>query len=379
MRLDIRAASCVFVCLVGCVFESGRAIAQSLGGSGASLVTGTVKTTDGSDLPPGVRIRLVCDGSVRIVAGTGITGDFSFRWNVAAPRTAQRVSQDSAQMSGAGRHGSQMDFADDSGAMESRNSDPAMSNCEISADYAGYRSSEVVLSVEDADDSDIGTIWLGPLAKSGGNLVSITSLSAPKEAKKYLETGRNLARRHKIPEAIASVEKATAVYPKYAEAWVVLGGLQFETRQYDAARSSMEKATGIDSRLLTPWQVLGYIAAGERRWDDAARYLDQAVHLEPTNSAVAWFYDGWAHYQLGHLDTAERSAKASLGMDPRPAGSQSEYLLGVVLIARQDFPGGEQALRSFVASSPDTQRVRSANEILRRMEHPVASSQAALR
>jgi tetratricopeptide (TPR) repeat protein len=230
---------------------------------------------------------------------------------------------------------------------------------------------EVVLTAEDAGNFDIGTIWLSPIARSGSNFVSITSLSAPKDAKKFLETGRALARRNKIPEAMASVEKAIAAYPRYAEAWVVLGALQFETLQDDAARTSMDKATGIDSRLVTPLQVLGYIAAQQRQWNDSARYLDEAVRLDPTNSALAWFYDGWAHYELGDLDVAERSAKASLGMDPRAAGSQSEYLLGLVLIARMDFAGGEQALRNFVASSTDTQRIRSANEILQRMDRPI--------
>ena len=57
-------------------------------------------------------------------------------------------------------------------------------------------------------------------------------------------------------------------------------------------------------------------------------------------------------------------------MDSRPEGSLAQYLLGVILIARRDLTGGEQALRNFVVSSGNTQGVSSANEILQRLQPP---------
>jgi Flp pilus assembly protein TadD len=115
-----------------------------------------------------------------------------------------------------------------------------------------------------------------------------------------------------------------------------------------------------------PWQELGYLACDESKWEDAVRYLDQAVHLDPMDSPNAWFFSALANYNLGHFEQAERSLRAELKLDAK--NPHAEYLLGMVLIARQDLQGGAQALREYIASASKTEDVTPAKRQLSKLE-----------
>src|SRR5580704_8002273 len=159
MHINIRAASGVLVCVVVGGFASNRALAQSGANSAEMQIIGTVKTTDGSDVPSGVRIRLVCGASVRIVARTNLSNDFSFRWSGLAPRS-QGLAAGSGHTSGTGMFDPLAGLADEGLAMGPGDPDAAVPSCELSADEAEYRSSNIVLTTDSVADSDIGTIWL---------------------------------------------------------------------------------------------------------------------------------------------------------------------------------------------------------------------------
>jgi perosamine synthetase len=68
------------------------------------------------------------------------------------------------------------------------------------------------------DNPDTGTVVLRRVARSDGVLVSLTSLSAPKAARKAYEKGLHAAHAGKWESARARFEKAVALYPQYAEA-----------------------------------------------------------------------------------------------------------------------------------------------------------------
>jgi tetratricopeptide (TPR) repeat protein len=123
----------------------------------------------------------------------------------------------------------------------------------------------------------------------------------------------------------------------------------------------------LDNKLVGPWQELGFLACDESKWEEAVRYLDQAVRLDPMDSAVAWYFSSLASYNLGKFDQAERSVRAALKLD-HIANPQAEYLLALVLIARQDLQGGAEALRNYVASAPASADVATAKRELSRLE-----------
>ena len=65
------------------------------------------------------------------------------------------------------------------------------------------------------------------------------------------------------------------------------------------------------------------------------------------NSPMAWYFSALANYNLGRFEQAEHSVRAELNLDKNPG---AEYVLGLVLIARKDYKGGADALRTYLAS-----------------------------
>ena len=98
------------------------------------------------------------------------------------------------------------------------------------------------------------------------------------------------------------------------------------------------------------------------------RYLEQAERLEPVSSVLPWFFSALAYYQLGRFEEAERSIRAEMKLDPQFQYRRSEYLLGLILIARHDTEQGGEMLRDYLASSPNPGDVDAAKTILSRLQ-----------
>jgi len=335
------------------VSKSTSSAAQSAG----LTITGVVKLDDASPLPGSAGIQLICGSSQRTVAHTNVMDDFGFQW------TGDTTTGRTGIISGSGfLRGSNSDAGSVSRGTGQINGE----SCEIRAELGGYRSSSVSLnSLTLFDGLDIGVIWLHQIAlPNTGNTVSASSLSAPKGAKKDFEKARQLANAHEMPEAEKCLERAVEAYPVYAEAWLSLGRTEYEMRDTDKARYSLRKALDLDPKIAETWRILGYMAADERQWDDAARYLDRAERLDPANSALAWFYSAVAYYELRRFEQAERSIRMELKLDPHIQYPRSEYLLGLILIERNDVAGATEALRNYLSAHPDPRDRDSARSLL---------------
>jgi len=285
-------------------------------------------------------------------------GSFAFEWT-----TISQAFGDASQITRMSSGGSGSLTGSRNG---SRGLDP-LANCDLVADSGGYSSSRVSLyDRAGQSDYDVGVIVLHRIAAGEGHTVSVLALKAPKAAKKSFEKGMSLAA-NKPAEALVSFETAVRIYPQYADAWLGLGKMQWELSRKEEARASFQKSMELDNNLVGPWQELGYLACDSAKWEDAARYLDQAVRLDPMDSPAAWYFNALANYNLGRFDRAERSVRAELKLD-KGMNPHADYLLALVLIARQDLEGGAAALRNYIASSPKAEDVETAKKQLSRLE-----------
>jgi tetratricopeptide (TPR) repeat protein len=326
---------------------------------------------DGSPLPGNVNILSICGPLRRTMDHTGPDGGFAFEWT-----TTAHSYGDASQMvrTPGGSGGASLTGARNG----SRGLDP-LENCDLLAESAGYSSSRVSLYDRAGQNNyDVGVIVLHRITGGEGHTVSMLSLKAPKDARKSFEKGTSLAAANKPAEAATSFETAVRLYPKYADAWLGLGKIQWQLAQKDAARASFLKSMELDNSLVGPWQELGYLACDDAKWEDAVRYLDQAVHLDPMDSAGAWYFNALANYNLGRFDRAERSVRAVLKLDSGRI-PQADYLLALVLIARQDLAGGAAALRTYIASAPKSADAETAKRELSRLETQLGTSHFAER
>ncbi|HVW09622.1 MAG TPA: tetratricopeptide repeat protein [Bryobacteraceae bacterium] len=328
------------------------------------FISGTVSTDDGSPLPGSVNIQAVCGSDRRIVTHTSGRGDFGFQWG-----DTFGIFQDASQNSMSSAFSAAPAAGLGAGPMNTSGGlgNPLV-NCELQVDASGYLSSRAPLfNYDQLERIDVGTLIIHRITGEEGTTVSVLSMKAPRNAKKDFQKGTDQFRERKWADAQTSFRKAVTVYPQYADAWVSLGRTERQLGSQDAAREDFQKAMDLDKKLLGPWQELGYMASDQSKWEDAARYLDQAVKLDPMNSAMAWYFSAVADFNLRRFEAAERSIRSEIRLD-QDKNARAKLLLGLILIARNDMSGGADALRAFLKAAPPGPDADLAKQQLTRAE-----------
>ncbi len=346
--------------------NSGLGSGGGIRGSDTSrpiYISGKVVMQDGSLVLQNIAIQRVCGGISKTVAYTDSNGRFSFQWS-----DRNRIVTDAADAgSGSSRNSDSGGFgnAQSAGGANGLATDPfgsRMLNCELRASLAGFTSDTVKLFNRGiADNPDIGILVLSRLAGVEGSSISVTAMMAPKNARKAYEQGLTALLKNRPGDASKAFEKAVAVYPRYADAWVELGKLRIAQQSVAPARAALMKAMESDPKLVAPYMELGLLAAKDANWQESGKYLDRAVELDPVDFPQIWYADAVANYNLKKYDAAEKCARAAVNLDPRHANPRAEYLLGLVLAEKRDYAGAAAELKTYMKlapNAPDRARVR---------------------
>jgi tetratricopeptide (TPR) repeat protein len=204
------------------------------------------------------------------------------------------------------------------------------------------------------DDPHVGTIVLHRLANVEGSAVSMTSLQAPKEARKSYDRALQDLRRNKLPEAAKELRKALDIYPNYAAAWYELGRIQEQDREIEQARESFAHAVAADAKFISPYVRLAELEAGAENWAELADTTSRLLKLDAVDYPMAYFYNATANLNLGQMDAAERSARAGEKLDALHRHPKIEQVLAMILERKKDYAGAAAHLRSYLLLAPDT-------------------------
>jgi tetratricopeptide (TPR) repeat protein len=333
-------------------------------------LSGRVVMEDGNPPPERVSVERVCNGKARREAYTDSKGYFSFTID---DRQPQMMMQDASVGSegldpmsrpsnlGSAMGGGGFGSADPSG---SRN----LTGCELRAAFAGATSETLQLTGRRAfDDPNVGTIVLRRMMKTGGSIVSMTSLQAPSNAKKSFERGKKALQKGNEAEAKTEFNKAVEVFPAYAEAWAELSDLYMKSQELDKAGDAAEHAVSSDSRFVRPYFTLIVLAAGKEDWTKAAEMSDKLLALDSYNYAAGYYYNALANYRLHRLDKADASVRAARRLDPNNRLPKIGLLMATIMMDRSDFAGAVQEFRTFLDRAPaegaDAQYARNALNI----------------
>jgi len=345
-------------------------VVQPVGSGGTIYISGKVAMEDSSAVPQGVTIQRICGGVSKTVAYTDTAGRFSFQWgekNMIVTDASDAGAAPTAKSSSPGFGASQ-----NAGGSSAFASDPfgnKMTNCVLRANIAGFTSDKVDLfNRKQSDSPDIGLIVLHRIAGVEGASVSVTSMMAPKDAKKAYEHGLESLLKNKPSDAAKDFEKATALYPKYAEAWMNLGKVRLQQNSVPAARAAFLKAMDADPKLVPPYVEMGALAAKEANWAQSGEYLDKALKLDPVDYPSAWYADAVAHYNLKSYDAAEKCAREAVKLDPKHANPRSGYLLGLVLAEKQDYAGAAAELTNYLKLAPNAPDLAQVQDQLGQLE-----------
>ena len=319
------------------------------------FLTGRVVMDDGTPPPERVAIQRTCSGRTWKEGNTDSKGYFSI--TVGGGRAFNPEMQD-ASTSGYGGDSMGMGMPGAMGSNSTLGGTPMnainqLFGCELLAEMPGTISERLELtSHHDNTDPNVGTIVLHRIGKVDGTSVSVTSLQAPKDARKAFENGRKEFKKKHFDKAKAALTHALEVYPGYAEAWSVLAEVQMHDKDYANAISSSQKAIAADSHFIAPYFTLITASASQQDWKNTAQYADKLISLDAYHYPAAYYYDALAYMQMNDLEKANASIIAARKYDVSSALPKAALLMGEILMRRQDYAGAVGAYKAYLEREP---------------------------
>ena len=342
------------------------------------FLTGRVAIDDGSPLPGPVTIERVCSGVTHAEGYTDTKGNFGIQLG-----NEQGIFQDATDGLGAGVGGGGAGMGgapgtaapSGSGPGQSR-SDRLLENCELRARLGGYRSQSIMLAGRRVmDDPDVGTILLHREAAGEGSTISITTLQAPKDARKAFDKGQEYIKKNKLAEARTEFEKAVQIDQRFAAAWCELGKMQAGAQDYDMARGSFRMAIQSDPKYASPYLELSIIALEQKKWQEVSDLTETAVKLDSFDYPQAFLFNAAAHYNLRETEAAEKSVKEAERLDSRHQYPQIAHLYGLILMQKRDYAGAAAHLRDYLKISPGATDAASVRTELQKLDQVLAQNQ----
>jgi tetratricopeptide (TPR) repeat protein len=305
---------------------------------GSVFLSGRVVLDDGSELTEQVAIQTVCRGQKRTETYSDSRGNFSFD-----------LGSQNAMSGAAGMMDADTSFSEVMSAR--RNTQREWRDCELQAVLPGFSSESIQLSsrISGFESSDIGRLTLHRLAHVDGLTISVTSALAPGPARKAFDKGREQQGKNHWDKAQESLEKAVQLYPQYAVAWFELGRTQGKNNNPTGARESFGKALAADPKYVSPYRALAQLGASEKRWADVVEITDKLVRLNPMDFPEAWLLNSIGNYLGQNFEAAEKAARQGIKVDEAHRAPKLEYLLGMLLLRKQDYAGASQHMQLYLS------------------------------
>lgn len=308
------------------------------------FVAGRVILDGGAPLPEPVAIERICNGVSRREGYTDFKGQFQIQLG------SNLGFQDASENDPRTTPGSPVRSTAQSG--NRRTAD--LTACEFRAVLAGFQSSSVSIRTSgDMFQFDLGTIVLKRMGDVHGATVSLTTMSAPKDARQAFEKARKAAQDNKPEEAEKELEKAVHIYPHFAAAWSMLGDLHHQRNRIEEARAAYKQSLAADPQYVNPAFGLALIAIQDKNWEEAARLTTQVASMNAYAYPVAYFYNAAANYNLGKLEPAEESARKYKKLDTGHKHPDVALLLSNLLAQKNDYAGAAQQIRDYLAIVPN--------------------------
>jgi len=319
------------------------------------ILSGKVMLEDSTPPPGPVRIYLDCDGQRKPAGYTSTKGTFSVdlndRHNAAFADASVGGSPDALgqRQGGFGSMGTNMSARSDGLGRVN------LFGCQLIAELGGYQVEPIQLGTRRVfDNPDVGTMILHRLDGVEGTSISVTSLTAPKKAKKaYNKAFKEMHQgQPNLAKASKELETAVSLHPEYASAWDLLGRIRLREDNPEQALAAFEKAVEADPKFLDPYPALASLALTQERWDDGLQLSTQLLRLNP-HAAMAHYYSAIANFRLGHMEVSKKSVLELKEKGADRKFPQSHQILGMIHAQQGLYEQAAVSFRDYLTIQPD--------------------------
>ena len=172
----------------------------------------------------------------------------------------------------------------------------------------------------------------------------------PPEAKTEFEAGQFNVNSNNYSDAIPHLQKAIDLYPRYAEAYQLLGVAHLQLNHGPEAESSLVKAVEIEDRMPRAQYLLGVLYARTSRANLAEKPFTRFAELEPQNPD-AQFELAKVYFALSKFPEAELHARSAIKLkEPKPG---VYIVLGYALLRQKKADDARRAFQQFLKIDPN--------------------------
>lgn len=326
-------------------------------------VNGRVLMETGQPVPEPVSVGLSCGMREVQVVHTDLKGYFQFTLGAGPQSNIDTSASNDTSMGGFGLPGGNSPFSASNNMM----------GCELRVSVSGYEPlSKLMTSPADLGGIDAGTLLLRRRAGVVGSSISVTSLQVPDSARKEFDKGEKDARANHLPSAAQHMEKAVALYDKYAAAWNELGQIHTASHETEKARQAFEKAIAVDAQYIPPYVSLAALELQTEQYDSAADTAGKALALDPSIGSASYIQAA-ADFKLNRLDEAAKSAREAEN-EPHQNIPQVHVLLANIFLEKKDYGNAATQLRAYLKESPHGSFAAEAQQTLVQIEKATADA-----
>lgn len=240
-------------------------------------------------------------------------------------------------------------------------------SCPVTISLAGYRTMDATLKSG-------AVIVLKRMGDHESSTVSMTSLNAPKEARKAFEKAQAAMSESKWEVAQKNLEKAVGLYPEYAQAWCDLGETLRSQSKGTEARAAWQHALQVDPKYLKSYLQLARLDLQEGRAEDALATTNRALELNPIEYPGIYFFNAVANFNLKRLDAAERSVRQAIEHDGAHEIPRAESLLASVLANRGNLREAIEHFNKYLEYDPKAPDADVVKKQIAALERRAAAS-----
>jgi Flp pilus assembly protein TadD len=193
----------------------------------------------------------------------------------------------------------------------------------------------------------------------------------PPEASKEFETGHEAVKNNDFEGAIPHLQKAISLYPRYAEAYQLLGLAQLQTNRGPQAESSLVKAIEIEDKMPGAQYLLGVLYAKTGRVSLAEKPLTRFAELDPQNPD-AYFELAKVSFALNKFPDAEMHARKSIELKETNAGVN--IVLGYALLRQKQPEHARQALQQFLQQDPNSPMAADVKKLIGKIDEQLQAA-----
>lgn len=166
----------------------------------------------------------------------------------------------------------------------------------------------------------------------------------------YQRDDREIAKCH--------VERALALFPRYADALLLAGRISLEEGRHDLAELRFGQAIAADEHNAEPWYLLGVgydsMGSAEGEGSDyfarAAGAYEKALELDGRHAHAALNLAN-IRFRQGRSDDGERLLRAAI--DAQPGMADAHYLLGELYLSRDEYNDAQEAFEQALWENED--------------------------